>query len=154
MRWRALTALLVVLLQLFVPVGYGMTDYSDTPFKTADEIAADQQSAVGEEAVVYGQVVELDPVVIRTELDDGEKVTYRTTGVDRQVAVGEFLEVYGVVETHQTILARGTVVRGEREHWYTYGVSFVAGLVVLGRIVRDWTVDLDRLALVPGDRDA
>ncbi|WP_327050587.1 hypothetical protein [Halomicrococcus gelatinilyticus] len=154
MRWRALTALLVVLLQLFVPVGYGMADYSDTPFKTADEIAANQQSAVGEEAVVYGQVVELDPVVIRAELDDGREVEYRTAGVDRQVDVGEYLEVYGVVETQQSILARGTVVRGEREHWYTYGVSFVAGLVVLGRIVRDWTVDLDRLALVPGGRDA
>jgi len=154
MRWRALTALLVVLLQLFVPVGYGMTDYSDTPFKTADEMAASQQSAVGEEAVVYGQVVERDPVVIRTELDDGRVVTYRTADVDRQVSVGEYLEVYGVVAAQRSILARGTVVRGEREHWYTYGVSFLAGLVVLGRIVRDWTVDFDRLALVPGDRDA
>lgn len=148
------TVILVVLVQLFVPVGYGMTDYSDTPFVTADEMAASQESNVGEEAVVYGQVTETDPVVIRTELDDGRVVTYRTADVDRQVAVGEYLEVYGVVGAQQSILARGTVVRGEREHWYTYGVSFVAGLVVLGRMVRDWTVDLERLTLVPGDSDA
>jgi hypothetical protein len=146
--------LVLILLQLWVPIWFGGTGYSGSSFPNAEGLANDYDSNIGKEVVLYGQVVNLDPVRIQIDLDNGDEIYYEVVGVERDVATGEYLEVYGTLDFEHTVLAQNVVIRDEREHWYTYGVSLVGVAIVFVRIVRDWGFDVEQLALSPKDNNA
>lgn len=148
-------AVIVVLTALaVVPVSFGGSPYAETPYDTAEDIVAKSDTTVGTEVLLYGQVVGTDPVIIKIELDDSNHVRFKIYNVKQQVRIGAYLEVYGLLVDDRTVKSKGTVVRGEREHWYTYTVSFFAGLVVLARVVRVWTIDPSTYTLIPREDDA
>lgn len=153
MRGRIVILVVVLAAQMAVPALYGSSDAAEAPFLDEEDLVGEHDPRVGAEAVIYGQVESVDPVVIRHRLDGGTVGRFTVVGVDRDLTVGQYLEVYAVVGPDDTLVARNTVVRGEREHWYTYGVSLFAVLLVLGLVLRDWTLDADAWVLHPSGED-
>ncbi|AWB26413.1 hypothetical protein [Halococcoides cellulosivorans] len=140
----------LVLVQLWVPIGFGQAPYAEAPHLDSEAVV--EGGITGERAVVYGQVSSTDPLLITVDIDD-RAYDIRLTGVDRPVRDGQYLDVAGVVTADRTVAADGIVVREQTEHHYTYGVSALAGLIVIALIVRDWRVDRDAYALVPREAD-
>lgn len=149
--WRGL-ALLVLLGALFgLLVWYGSLepDPSVWALPGPEELGHDYGRYVGDRVAVSGRVVETDPIVIAAQYDVNNVIRLRLVGLEDSVTVSEGarLNVYGVVEPDHTVRVLNVVQVPARGVWYTYTISFLAGLWVLGRIVRYWEVDLGELAL-------
>lgn len=122
----------------------------------ADHIASGGDAYVGELVQVSGTVVRTDPVVIAAEYEYWTGTRYRTgvleftvTGLERTVSPGQHLQVYGVLAEARTVEASNAVVVPARNILFMYGVSALAGVWVLLRLVRGWTVDRGTLAIEP-----
>jgi hypothetical protein len=113
-------------------------------------VADDPGAYVGDRVLVSGPVVAREPTTIRLQSGAGERrrVTVDTT---HDPAVGDSLTIFGVLRAGDRLDARDVFVVDESGLAYTYSVSTVAGLWVLGRLVRGWRLD-DSLALVPRER--
>jgi len=123
-------------------------------FPTGDHLAVAYDGYVGERVQVSGTVARVDPVVLTVDYAGWVDGRYRTgtsrlrvVGLDRPVAEGQALQVYGVVRPDRTIRAAASVVAPVGNQVYMYVVSFLAGLWVLARLVRGWTVAWDEFAL-------
>lgn len=121
---------------------------------TEDQLASAPDASVGQHVQVTGTVVRTDPAVVTTEYEYWSGDRYRTgqlevtiTGLTTTVTPGHTLQVYGVVQPDGTIDATTSVVVPPANRQYMYGISALAGLWVLARLVRDWTVDWDTLAV-------
>lgn len=142
--------LALVVLQVWVPIGFGQAPYAEAPHLDSEVVV--DGGVTGECAVVYGQVRSTDPLIVEVDIDD-RVYDIRLTGVDRPVRTGQYLDVSGVVSADRTVAVEGVVVRERTEHRYTYGVSAVAGVIVLGLVVRHWRIDREQWALVPREAD-
>lgn len=112
------------------------------------EVIMEPDSHVGERVVIDGTVVDTDPVVVRLQTGGIEELT--VTGLDRDAAaVDSQVYVFGTLTGPRTIDGDRIVVEEPWERRYMYVVSFLGGLVVLGRVVRDWQFSRDGWALVP-----
>jgi hypothetical protein len=103
---------------------------------------------------VGGRIVDTDPVVIDT-WHDGEDLTRLTVvGLDPDVGVreGATLRVFGTVEPDRTLRAANAFVVPPIGRWYSWSISFLAGLWVLGRIVRRFRIDRVEWGLVRRER--
>jgi hypothetical protein len=123
-------------------------------YPTGDHIAADYERYVDEQVRVSGTVASVDPLVLAVAYEarvGGEYRTgtaeFRVDGVSKRVTPGQLLSVYGTAERDRTISATDAVVVPARNQLYMYAVSFIAGLWVLARIARGWTVAWDEFAL-------
>lgn len=121
---------------------------------TADHLASAPDASVGQYVQVTGTVVRTDPVIVTAEYEYWSGDRYRTgqlevtvTGLTTTVTPGQTLQVYGVVQPDGTIDATTSVVIPPANRQYMYGISALAGLWVLARLVRDWTVAWDTLAI-------
>lgn len=119
-----------------------------------DEVVVDADSYVGEPVQVSGTVVETDPVVIFVEYDTWDGNRYRSggarfqvTGAVESMTRGQAVQIYGTVQPDGTIRALRSVVVPVHDFLYMYTVSFLAGLWVLARIARGWTVVPSEFAL-------
>jgi len=112
-------------------------------------VLGEYQEYVGDRVVVGGRVVETSPLTI--ELTDGAADPRRVTVLDHDssAAVGDRLRVYGVLREDGTVEAIRTLAVPRWGLQYTWGISLVAGLWVLGRILSHWEVDRTRLGLRP-----
>jgi hypothetical protein len=112
-------------------------------FPGTDEIAADADEYVGERVTVGGRIVETDPVVIAAEYGVGEELRIGITDPPPSVTVrkGATLRVHGDLVDARTVRARNAFVVPNWGAWYGWTISFLAGLWVLGRIVRYWRFD-------------
>ncbi|ELZ97036.1 hypothetical protein C440_04643 [Haloferax mucosum ATCC BAA-1512] len=104
---------------------------------------------VGEKTSLTGEVVETDPLTVATGDGSGGHLRLRVTETDRRPSPGDRLAVFGVVESDRTIRAETAYVVPSSRYGYMYGVSFVAGLWVLGRLVRTWRFDRGMWSLKP-----
>lgn len=123
-------------------------------FLEAGHLAVDQTSHVGERAQVIGPVVDTDPVVIAAEYSIRVDGRYRTgtiritiTGLSQSVSPGQRLQVYGIVRPDRTIQATRTVAVPATNFLFMYGISALAGLWVLARLLMGWTVAWDEFAI-------
>lgn len=118
-------------------------------YPSQDDLVQEYDRYLGQRAVVDGTVISTTPFMIDATADTGE--TMRLTIVDLDIAVerGEIVRVYGIVEADATIRALNAYTVSRHGLWYTWTVSFLAGLWVLTRIVRQWRIDSDRWALEP-----
>jgi len=83
----------------------------------------------------------------------GERVTaYGVVDADVDAEPGDRFRVYGVLEAPGRVRAIEAFTVPPRGLWYAIGISFLAGLWVLARLVAHWTVDPRRLALHPRER--
>lgn len=117
-----------------------------------EDLAADYPRYVGEYATVDGRVIATEPVTIAAEYGGGEPLELRIVGLSTSVEAGDHLRVYGLVEPDRTIRAANAFTVPRTGRLYMVAVSFLAGLWVLGRILRQWRLDRATWALVPDDR--
>lgn len=157
-RLVAVAALLAALFAL--AVRFGAATAHPAPelgfYPGEDQLARDYGAYVGQRVQVSGTVVRVDPVVVAAEYETWVGGRYRT-GVLRltvanyggSVAPGDTLQIFGTAGPDRTIRARSTVAVPGANFRYMYGVSFLAGLWVLARLVRGWTVSWTDLAVRP-----
>lgn len=99
------------------------------------------------ERVVTGGIVEsTDPIQFRVS---DELLT--VTGTNLVAAAGDKLRVYGTLVEPQTVRAIHAFVVPRSGLLYTWGISFVAGLWTLGRLLKHWQVDYRTLGFSPRD---
>lgn len=148
--------LLVILGGLCVGFGVQQSVVRDTSFPGTEDLAYDYDGHVGRIAYVGGQVIDTNPVVIEAEYDyyaAGEQHTgvLRLTihDVPKPVKEGQILRTYAVVRPNNELVARNNLVIPQWHYWYMYAVSAVAGVWVLGRLIRGLGIDRTYLALLP-----
>jgi hypothetical protein len=121
---------------------------------TQDELAADYDRYVGQEALLFGTVLDRGDgwLSIRVESDRGP-FEVRVTEVPDGVAVdpGGAVQVYGPLEDGREIAATDVVVvnEGPSSLAYKYAVSLAGVGLFLVAFARYWTVDWRELAVVP-----
>ena len=133
------------LLVWFAGVGYG----GDT-FPGGEELTQDYNTYIGDEAVVYGQVIQTNPLFIEYD-HNGRTVEFQVTEVDNNIKEGQYLEVYATVQRDRVLTAIDAVAYAERGHWYAYGISVLAALLTGGRLFKHWEVDLKTFSLKKRD---
>lgn len=157
---RAVLITVLILAQLGLLVWFGGLGPNAALGRYPDEeaLAADYDAYLGERVSVDGPIVATDPVTIRAEHPDGS-LRLVVIDIEHAVAEGDFLQVYGVVEPERTVRAINSYTVSPTGRWYAWGISFLAGLWVLGRVIRDWQIDRSTGGLAPrptdgGDEDA
>jgi hypothetical protein len=150
-RGLVVVALLAGLVGLGVWYGSLPPDPAVGDYPRSDHLAGEYDAHVGERVEVAGTVVATDPVVVETT-SPGGTLRLRVTGLDRRVREGDALWVYAVVEPDRTVRVVDAVVVAPWRVDYMRGVSLLAGLWVLGRLLRDWRVDTSAWGLAPDDR--
>lgn len=147
-------ALLGLLCGLGVWFGSLEPDPSVGAYPGAEELGTDYDRHVGERATVSGRIVSTEPVVIVDEYGLREELQLRVVGLDEEVMVreGDHLQVFGVVEADRTVRALNAVYVPNSGRLYMFSVSFLAGIWVLGRLVRHWRLDRGAWALRPRER--
>lgn len=153
-RGVAIAVLAAILVGLCV--WYGALDPAPAAydFPGEDDIRADDDQYVGERVVVAGTVVDTAPLVIELEETGGEPVRVTVTDHEADPAVGDLLRVFGVLGPDRTVRAIDTLAIPPWGLWYTWTISFLGGLWVLGRILRQWRLDTDTGGLGPRTADA
>ena len=148
-RAAALVVLGAALAGLLVWYGSMGVAPGETSYPGTEALGADYDRYVGQQVELYGTVVETDPLVIESTYGDGRRTRYVLEGVDRPVGEGDRVGAFGVAREGRRIEVENAVVVPSWGLPYTYGVSFLAGVWVLWRIVRDWALDRTELGLTP-----
>ncbi|KAB1187485.1 MULTISPECIES: hypothetical protein [Haloferax] len=149
---RRLVGILVLLGCLFgLLVWYGSLapNPSVGAYPDSEDLGPEYDAWVGEQTSLTGTVVETDPLTIVSEYGTGELLRLQVTDADVDAQQGETLALYGVVEPDNTIRALNAYTVPSTNYVYMYGVSFLAGLWVLGRLARDWRLDWKTWSLEP-----
>lgn len=150
--FRVVAACLLVAGQVGLAVWFGTDTYltTESDVVTRGELLAGDEDFVGRTLVVTGTAVGVDPV--RIELRDRETgVTLTLLGLSSPVSVGDRVRVRGEIVAAGTVRVARAFVVPQWGLWYVWGVSTLAVLWVLARLVRGWRVDAAP-SLVPGDR--
>lgn len=148
-RVAAVVALLCVLFALCVAYGAVAPNPALGSYPDHEDFGANPGPYVGQQVKVSGIVVSTDPVVVSSYVAAGDHRRFEVVGAAEPAAVGDNYRAFGVLEDETTVRAERAVVVEPWETYYTYAVSFVAGLWVLGRIVRDWRLDRRTLGVEP-----
>lgn len=153
-RARAVLVLLVLGAQFGLLVWHGTLapapEVGDYP--NSADLVADYDRYAGDRVAVSGAVVATGPVVVELRSGgDSRRLTVRELSVP--VERGDRLRVYGVADPDGTVRAINAFTVPRWGLWYTYAVSFLAGLWVLARLGRHWTVDRTALGLAPREVD-
>ncbi|WP_042665023.1 hypothetical protein [Haloferax sp. ATB1] len=148
---RRIVGILVLLGCLFgLMVWFG--SLAPTPevgaYPGSEELGTDYDAWVGDQVSLTGTVTDTNPLTISAEYGAGEHVRVRVTNAAVDAQQGDSLSVYGVVEPDRTIRSLNAYTVSPANYLYMYAVSFLAGLWVLGRIIRSWRLD-ETWSLVP-----
>lgn len=151
---RVLVAVLLLVVVAGAGVHYDVAEPTHWPYPTNDDLADAYGPAVGEQALLFGEVQSVDATdntaTITVEHDAGE-FDLRVTSLDATVAPGGTIQVYGTLQPEYTIAAQSTVVVNPdgSSTTYKYAVSVVGALLILAYFFRQWRVDTDALGFVP-----
>lgn len=150
-RSRALAVLGLLGLLIGLVVWYGTLGPAPAlgAYPHQADLARDYDRYLGDRASVSGRVVDTTPVTIAAEYRTGEALRLTVTGLDRTLSEGEQLNAHGIVRPDRTIRATRAFTVPSSGLWYAYGVSLLAGLWVLSRLVRYWRVDPADWTLTP-----
>lgn len=126
-----------------------------------EDLVNDQASYVGESVVINGEAVDTEPLtadshyeLIRDGTVERDSVVFTVMNASTHVTVGYTVQIYGVLRTDETVRAKQVIVVPSRNAVYMYAISFLAGLWTLTRLIRQWRLDFQRLAVTPrGDSD-
>lgn len=120
----------------------------DDPYPNEYAIALDYDRHVGREVAVTAEVVSTDPLVVY-EAFTYHDVRLTVEGAAVDASVGDRLVAFGVLEPDGVLRAERAYTIPESGLQYAYGVSALAGLWVLARLIRGWRVDTKRWGLAP-----
>ncbi|WP_416840388.1 hypothetical protein [Haloferax sp. DFSO52] len=148
-RLVAILVLLGCLLGLMIWFGSLAPDPAVGAYPSTTELGIEYDVWVGEQASLTGTVIETDPLTIVAEYGSGEQVRLKVTGAAIDAQQGDTLAVYGVVEPNHTIRALNAYTIPASNYLYMYVVSFLAGVWVLGRLIRTWRIDWGSWSLEP-----
>lgn len=140
----------LVCIQCTLLVWFAGVGYEGDTFPGGEELTDDYNTYIGDEVVVYGQVIQTNPLLIEYD-HNGEIVEFQVTEVDDTVKEGQYLEVYATVQHDYRLTAIDTVAYAERGHWYAYGISVFAVLLTGGRLFKHWKVDQKTFSLKKRD---
>ena len=114
-------------------------------YANQDEFIQTPNQYIGEQVVTGGFVQQTNPLLIEVETTQGtHDVTITSAGLSPRK--GDKVRVYGILTAPKTIESSNAFVVPQGGLWYTWSVSFFAGLWVLFRLIRYWTVDLSSLS--------
>lgn len=117
-------------------------------------LALNHDAYVGEQVEVTAEVVSTDPLVVTEEFAYRD-VRLTVEGLDIEAEPGDTVSVFGVIEEGGVLRASDGFVVEDGSLRYAVVVSLLAGLWVLGRLLRGWRVDTTTGGLVPREeRDA
>ncbi|TQQ81378.1 hypothetical protein [Halonotius roseus] len=126
---------------------------ADGRYPGPEAIATDGDAVVGDQVTVWGTVVTTDPVVIETD-PRGQPVRFTLTGESvADAAVGTEIGAHGTLQSVETVTVERALIQEPWELQYLYLISFGAGLWVLGRFLRGWSLDLSTLSFQPRSSD-
>ncbi|MFO7791474.1 MAG: hypothetical protein R6W73_00645 [Candidatus Saliniplasma sp.] len=136
-RKSAIVVLLVVLVILFVWSGSAGPEPEKGHYPSSKDVVMDYEDHVGEEVEIGGKVLDADPLTIEVEYGD-ESVLLEVINVDEDVEEGDRVSVFGTLRDDNTITAENVIVRPLINWYYMYGVSAVAAIWLLFRLITQW----------------
>lgn len=148
---RALLILVAIGLVVGMGIHYETQSEQHWPYPTGDDLAADYDQQVGQEIFIFGAVTSIDRAAdrgtIRVQYDGGQ-LGMTVRGFDADVRPGGTVQVVGTIEPDHTIDASTirVVNPAGSSLLFKYGVSLVGALLVTVLFLRDWRIDLRRLA--------
>lgn len=149
-RTRLLAIVVLLGLQAVLFPLYAVQPVNDAAGVLPDEneFLVSPDEYLGERVVSGGIVQQTDPIVIQVQARSGtQEVTIHET--DISPAIGDKVRVTGILSNARTIRAQTAFVVPPSGRWYAWGISFLAGLWVLCRLIRHWRVDRTTLAFEP-----
>jgi len=117
-------------------------------FPSENEFIVSSDRYIGERVVTGGVVKEISPIVIQIDTTQG-KHRVSISGSELNAKRGDKIRVFGILTTPKTIRALNAFVVPQSGLWYTWTISFLAGLWVLLRLIRHWTINIPRLSFHP-----
>lgn len=114
-------------------------------YADSDEFIKNPNQYISEPVVTEGFVQQTSPIIIRAETSHG---AYNITLTDTNLSpsTGDKLRTFGTLTAPKTVKSIYSFVVPQRGLWYTWGISFLAGIWVLARLIQHWTVNLSRLS--------
>ena len=106
---------------------------------------------LGTQIETGGIVVEQSPLTIRVETTRRTEELH-VRGLETTPEPDDKIRVAGTLREPTIIEAQRGFVVPQRGRWYAWGISFLAGLWVLARLVRHWRVEYATLGFVPRHR--
>ena len=147
-RIAAVGLLLLVHVVLFPAYGAQPVNEDAWVLPGPDEFTATPDAYVGDRVATTGIVETTSPLVLRVTTTRGpQRITI--VGFAATPDVGDKVRVYGTLTEPGRIDAHNGFVVPQRGSWYAWGISFLAGLWVLARLLRHWTVDIKTLGFRP-----
>ncbi|MDG5759739.1 hypothetical protein QA600_10340 [Natronococcus sp. A-GB1] len=156
-RLAAIVLVVAALAGLIVWAGASPAEPMESELPDETEVPNDRADYVGEEVVLGGEVVETDPVVIATRASGYGQFTVleanaAVQNTDDPLEVGDQVTASGTLEDEETLAAERATVQEPGDTRYMMLISLLGGFLVVGRVLRDWRFDLERLAFVPRER--
>jgi len=154
-RLLALAVVVAALAVALVAFGTLGPNPADGRYPATTDVIGDEDRYLGERVQIGGEVVETDPLVVADSYQfvrdgtlDTRRIAWTITDAQPSADLGDAAQVYGTLTDERTIRSTTTrISTGDRR--YMYLVSFLAGLWVLARLVRQWRLDPQRLAVTP-----
>lgn len=146
-RLLALTLLLSGLFGLCVWYGALTPAPQQTIYPESSDIVESPEQYLNNRVVISGTVVGTNPVEVQTETSRDTVFVIRNLG--QSVTRGQELSVLGILTTHRSVKAIRSLTVPARNVWYMYLVSGLAGVWTLLRLLQNWTIDWQRLAIRP-----
>jgi hypothetical protein len=154
LRVALLLALVVILgwaLMAFGPVEHAQGNA--IRFQDTTGVVPDTGASTGREVVVSGPVIQTDPVIVGVSTSGIDRVTL--TGMnDWEISVGDRMYAFGTLTGPESVKVSRANIDDPWEIRYVFAASIVGGLIVYGRLFRDWRFNMEDLCFVPREEHA
>jgi hypothetical protein len=115
-------------------------------FADGEDLRRAPGELVGERVAFDGTVRDTAPLVVAVGAGR-DPLTVVVTGSGLSPAVGDRVHVFGTLTDPGTVESIDAFAVPREGLWYAWGVSFLAGLWVLARLIRGWRFDPDDLSV-------
>lgn len=124
------------------------------PYPTDEELHADYEQYVGEQVLLFGDIVSIDQTAHQATIEvdaDGGPFTLTVVGIDADVEPGGVVQVYGTVQPGHKIAGSNIVVveASSKNRLYKFAVSGFGAVLVLVVFFRYWRIDWSSLTFEP-----
>lgn len=142
--------LLSILLVFFIWYGHSTPNPEKGNFPNEKHIIEDYDSYIGEKVELGGEIVETKPLTIEVK-SGSESIFLLIKGIDEPVNEGDHLTVYGLLENNNEIRVFNFIVQKRIKIIYMYGISSIAAVWVLSRLIKGWVFNIKHWTLEPRD---
>lgn len=109
-----------------------------------DEFVETPDRYIGDAVVTAGTVQQISPLVIEVETPQGiREITIVESAL--RPDIGDTVRVVGTLTATQTVRSLDGFAVPQTGRWYAWGISFLAGMWVLTRLIQHWRVEWAQL---------